>query len=135
MTIVLDASAAVEALLLTRTGATVRRRLSEHEIHAPHLIEVEVTEVLRRAARSGRLSPERARDALDDFADLPIVAYPLGALRDRVWELGTNLTAYDAVYVALAEALGAPLVTCDARLARAPGVRATIELVAPDGAR
>jgi len=83
--------------------------------------------------RRGALSSDRGREALDDFAELAIVPYPLGALRQRVWELGANVTAYDAVYAALAEALEAPLVTCDGRLARAPGLRARVELFAVGG--
>ncbi|HET9243279.1 MAG TPA: type II toxin-antitoxin system VapC family toxin [Gaiella sp.] len=128
--VVLDASAAVEALLENDSGQVVRQRLAGHEVHAPYLIELEVTEALRRAVRAGRLSSDRGLDALDDFADLAIVPYPLGALHGRVWELGANLTSYDAVYVALAEALEAPLVTCDARLARAPGIEAAVEVFA-----
>jgi predicted nucleic acid-binding protein len=130
--VVLDASAAVEALLLGGVGIAVRRRLAEHEIHAPNLVEIEVADALRKAVRRGELSPDRGRDALDDLAELAIVPYPLGALRDRVWELGANVTTYDAAYVALAEALDAPLVTCDAQLARAPGIRARVELFAVD---
>ena len=131
--VVLDASAAVEMLLHGSAGTEVRRRIVGHELHVPYLVEIEVAEALRNAVRRARLSPDRGRDALDDLAELPIVPYPLGALRERVWELGTNVTAYDAVYVALAEALDAPLVTCDGRLARAPGLRARVELFAVDG--
>jgi predicted nucleic acid-binding protein len=131
--VVLDASAAVEAIQLGSAGAGVRRRIAGHEIHAPYLIEIEVAEALRKAVRRGALSPDRGRDALDDLDELAIVPYPLGALRDRVWELGANVTAYDAAYVALAEALDVPLVTCDARLARTPGLRARVELFAVDG--
>jgi len=130
--VVLDASAAVEVLLHSGTGADVRRRIAGHELHAPHLVEIEVAETLRRAVRRGALSSDRGREALDDFAELAIVPYRLGALRERVWELGANVTAYDAVYVALAEALDAPLVTCDGRLSRAPGLRARVELFAVD---
>jgi predicted nucleic acid-binding protein len=130
--VVLDASAAVEVLLHGSDGADVRRRIAGHELHAPYLVELEVAEALRKAVRRGRLSPDRGRDALDDLGELAIVPYPLGELRERVWELGANVTAYDAVYVALAEALDAPLVTCDGRLARAPGVRARIEVFAVD---
>jgi predicted nucleic acid-binding protein len=126
--VVLDASAAVEALLLGNAGHAVRGRLVGHELHAPYVIEIEVTEALRHAVRAGRLSRDRGLDALDDFADFAVIPYPLGALRDRVWELGSNLTSYDAVYVALAEALEAPFVTCDARIARAPGIRAAVEV-------
>ena len=126
--VVLDASAAVEVLLRGVVGHAIRERLAQEELHAPFLVELEVVEALRRNVRTGALSLDRSLEALDDFADLSLVRYPLGALRDRVWELRENLTAYDAVYVALAEALGAPLVTCDRALARAPGTHAAIEL-------
>ena len=126
--VVLDASAAVEVLLRGVVGHAIRERLAGEELHAPFLVELEVVEALLRNVRAGALSLDRSLEALDDFADLSLVRYPLGALRDRVWELRENLTAYDAVYVALAEALGAPLVTCDRALARAPGTQAAIEL-------
>ncbi len=129
--VVLDASAAVEVLLRGALGHAIRERLAAHELHAPFLIELEVVETLRRNVRAGKLSVDRGIEALDDFAELALVRYPLGALQDRVWELRDNLTAYDAVYVALAEALGAPVITCDRGLARAPGSRARIELFEP----
>jgi predicted nucleic acid-binding protein len=128
--VVLDASAAVEALLHGAVGAEVRGRIAGQELHAPYLLEFEVAEALRHSVRRGTLSPDRGHDALDDLFELAIVPYPLGALRERVWELGANVTAYDAAYVALAETLDAPLVTCDGRLARAPGLRARVELFA-----
>ena len=127
--VVLDASAAVEVLLRGVVGHAIRERLAEEELHAPFLVELEVVEALRRNVRAGALSLDRSLEALDDFADLSLVRYPLGALRDRVWELRENLTAYDACYVALAEALDCPLLTADARLADAPGNNCIVELI------
>ena len=95
---------------------------------APELLDVEVVQVLRRYARSGELDERRGRQAIDDLAGLPIERYAHGPFLGRAWELRDNLTAYDAVYVALAEALGAPLVTRDERLAASSGHRARIEL-------
>lgn len=129
--IVLDASAVLELLLRTPATASVEEHLFApgQTLHAPHLIDVEVTQVLRRYAMAGEAEPERCRDALADFLDLPLTRYAHDFLLPRVWELRNNLTAYDAVYVALAEALDAPLLTRDQRLANAAGHRARIELV------
>ncbi len=129
--IVVDASALVEMLLQTPAAAAVRERLfgTEQSLHAPHLIDIEVAQVLRRYAASGRVEPGRCRDALEDLLDFPLDRYPHDLLLPRVWELRHNLTAYDAVYVALAEALDAPLITRDRRLAAAAGHRARIDLV------
>jgi predicted nucleic acid-binding protein len=129
--IVVDASALLEALLRTPAAEAVEARLFDprRTLHAPHLLDVEVAQVLRRYAAAGEIDQERGRAALADLADFPLRRYPHTFLLARVWELRNNLTAYDAVYVALAEALGAPLLTCDRRLAGAAGHRARIELV------
>lgn len=129
--IVLDASAVVELLLVTEAGRTVAQRISDptESLHAPHLLSVEVAQVLRRLHTSGDLSAPRARQALEDLADLGIEHYSHEPFLDRMWALRANLTAYDAAYVALAEALDAPLMTLDARLAEAPGNRATFQLL------
>ncbi len=129
--IVVDASAVLELLLRTPRGLRVEPLLFEgtESLFAPHLLDVEVTQVLRRYARGGALDDPRGQVALEDLADLPIERFPHGVLLPRVWELRGNLTAYDAVYVALAELLGATLITCDRRLAAAPGQRAAIQLV------
>ena len=126
-----DASALLEALLRTPAAPAVEERLFDagHTLHAPHLIDVEVAQVLRRYAATGQIDPARCRDALNDFSDFPLHRYPHDLLLPRVWELRHNLTAYDAVYVALAEALDAPLLTRDRRLATASGHRARIDLV------
>jgi len=129
--IVIDASALLEALLRTPAAEAVERRLFEQgqTLHAPHLLDVEVAQVVRRYAANGEISDERGRAALHDLADFPVQRYPHDFLLSRVWELRNNLTAYDAVYVALAEALDAPLLTRDKRLAAATGHRARVEVV------
>lgn len=129
--IVLDASAVVELLLWSPAGKRVAERISEPKetLHAPHLLDVEVAQVLRRAERSGMVSASRAREALMTLIDLDIERHEHAALLTRAWALRENCTTYDAVYVALAEALHAPLVTLDKRLAASPGIRASIEIV------
>jgi predicted nucleic acid-binding protein len=129
--IVVDASAVLEALLRTPVGPAVERRLFDpaETLHAPYLLDIEVAQVVRRYATMGEIDGERGRAALADLADLPLHRYPHDFLLPRVWDLRHNLTAYDAVYVALAEALDAPLLTRDKRLAAAPGHQARIELV------
>ena len=129
--IVLDASAAVAVLLNLGEGAAlIRERMdrSGDGPHVPHLFEVEVMNVLRRYALSGTLSSERARLALRRLSTMRITRYPHTVLLSRVWELRDNVTAYDAAYVALAETLGAPLITRDERLSGAPGLRAEVEV-------
>ena len=128
--IVVDASALLEVLLGTATGARLEDRLlSQGEsLHAPHLLDVEVAQVLRRYAAAGELTPERGLEALMDLADFPVYRYPHDALLPRIWELRHNVTAYDAAYLALAESLAAPLVTCDARLRSAPQHSALVEV-------
>jgi predicted nucleic acid-binding protein len=129
--IVVDASALLEVLLRTRAALVVEKRLlDEHEtLHAPHLIDVEVAQVIRRYAANGEIDSRRGSAALDDLAAFSMHRYPHDVLLPRVWELRNNLTAYDAVYVALAEALDATLLTRDRRLAAAAGHRARVELV------
>jgi predicted nucleic acid-binding protein len=129
--IVLDASAAVAVFL--NSGPTVerlRRRIAEADetLHVPHLFDVEVLHVLRRHSFSGNLSEARGELALERLYNTKLVRYPHTSLMKRIWNLRDNLTAYDAAYVALAEALDAPLITSDAKLSRAPGIRATVEL-------
>jgi predicted nucleic acid-binding protein len=129
--IVADASAVLE-LLLGGVSAqpAVTRLLDEQEtLHAPHLLDVEIAQVLRRYVARGAMSAARGKQALEDYLDLRITRHPTEPLLMRIWELRANVTAYDAAYVALAEALDAPLVTADARLARSSGLRARIELI------
>lgn len=129
--IVLDASAAIEWLLQSPTGKKIDKRIfsAGASLHAPHVIDVEVAQVLRRQVREKAMSAERAEEALEDLADLPLHRYPHDLLLPRVWQLRATLTAYDAVYVALAELLDASLVTCDAKLAAAHGHTARVDLV------
>jgi predicted nucleic acid-binding protein len=129
--IVVDASAVIEALLRTSAATAVERWLydAQQTLHAPHLLDVEVAQVVRRYAAAGEIDDERGRAALADLADLPLRRYPHDFLLARVWNLRSNLTAYDAVYVALAEALDAPLLTRDRRLAAAASHFARVELV------
>jgi len=129
--IVVDASAALELVLGTPRGQRLVGRFFApgETLHAPHLIDLEVAQVLRRYASLGEVSAERGRQALADLADLPLSRYPHTVLLPRVWELRHNATAYDAAYLALAEALDAPLVTADARLASAPGHSARVEVI------
>lgn len=129
--IVLDASALVELLLGTAQGHTIAARIADPRLglHTPHLADVEVAQALRRFVREGALDADAAASALADLRSLDLERHSHEPLLDRVWSLCENVTAYDAVYVALAEALDSPLVTCDGRLARAPGVKARLELV------
>lgn len=129
--IVVDASAVLETLLRTPNAEAVERRIFDpsETLHVPHLLDVEVAQVLRRYAANGEIDGERGRGALADLVDFPLNRYRHEFLLPRVWDLRHNLTAYDAVYIALAEALDAPLITCDRRLATAPGHRARVELV------
>ena len=128
---VLDASAVIELLLNTTIGRMVAERLDDPaiDLHAPHLLDVEVVQVLRRYVRDGSLTPGEAASTLDNLRALDIERHGHEALLDRVWALRENLTAYDAVYVALAEALDTTLLTCDRRLARAPGLGRRVALV------
>ncbi len=129
--IVLDASAAIEMLLRTLTGSRVEARVFSpgESLHAPHLIDVEVAQVLRRYVAAGAIASARGKEALEDLRDISLVRYPHVVLLERIWELRDNLTAYDATYVALAEALDAPLLTCDSKLASPRSHRARVEVV------
>ncbi len=128
--IVLDASAVIEMLLQTKAGAPVAERvlLSDSSLHAPHLLDVEVAQILRRFVGRGEMKEERASQALWALQNLPVERYAHDILLPRIWALRHNLTAYDAAYVALAEILGATLLTRDARIQRAAGHSAQVDV-------
>lgn len=128
--IVLDASAAVDWLLQTTAGQRIENRIYSRSetLHTPHLLDLEVTQVLRRLTRQGVVSVRRANEALRDLLDLRITRYPHTLLVPQIWQLRHNFSAYDAAYLVLAEKLGAALVTRDAQLASASGHTATIEV-------
>jgi predicted nucleic acid-binding protein len=126
--IVVDASVLVAAVLGSDAGL-VERLSREPILHAPELLPLETITALRRFVLEGLLSERAARAAIEKMAALPLTLHSHLDLLARIWELRANLTVYDAAYVAVAEALGMPLVTSDARLSRAPGPRCAIELV------
>ena len=130
--IVVDASVLAVALADDGSdGDHVRDRLREQGLAAPELIDLEVTSVLRRRAHAGSLDQRRAALALRDLRDLPLHRAPHLPFLPRCWELRDNLTPYDAAYVALAEVLEVVLLTADRRLAGAPGLRCSVELLVP----
>jgi predicted nucleic acid-binding protein len=130
--IVLDASCLLELLLQRLGNDLITKRLAGHEqeLCAPSLIDVETCHVLRRYSLLGELSPRHGREAIEDLAVFPIERYPQTLLLPRMWQMRNNITAYDAAYVALAEALDAVLLTCDKKLASSRGHHATIEFIA-----
>ena len=126
--IVVDASAALAALL---GDGAAREVLARERLQAPHLIDAEIASAARRLAAAGRVGAQDGARILDALGRLGMRRHAVFPLLARVWELRENLTAYDACYVALAEALGAPLLTADARLAGAAGIRCAVTVV-PD---
>lgn len=128
--IVIDASAMIELLLDTEIGREVGGRVfAENSRHAPHLLDIEVAQVMRRYVSSNQVKRPRGLEALEDLSEFPLTRHAHTFLLERVFALRQNLSAYDAVYVALAEALGATLLTCDRGLARAPRLHAKVELL------
>jgi predicted nucleic acid-binding protein len=129
--IVVDASVLANALADDGAdGRTARERLiSGHDLAAPDLIDVETVAVLRKRWIAGDLSRNRFSSAIDDLEDLELVRYPAMPLMRRAFELRDNVTVYDAAYVALAERLDCPLVTADRRLAAAPGITCSVEVL------
>ena len=129
--IVLDASVVIEILLQSQSGRRIQESVldSSESRHAPHLLVIEVAQVVRRYWLAGEFDLRRGEQMLEDLADMPIELHPHTLLLPRIWEFRSNLTAYDAAYVALAEALGATLLTRDEGLAAAPAPGAVIELV------
>lgn len=132
--IVLDASAVIELLLNTAAGRRVAVRIAPPDIslHAPHLIDIEVIQTLRRYVQGEVITADRGRLALQHLSQLNVTRYGHEEVLQRIWALRGNLTAYDAAYVALAEALSAPLLTLDSRLAAAPGHLADIDVLDQD---
>lgn len=111
-------------------GHRARERLANETLAAPELIDLEVASVWRRLVAARLMTARRAGDAVSDLADLPLQRSSHQPLLGRIWELRHTVTPYDAAYIALAEALGVPMVTADARLERASGIRCEIELIA-----
>lgn len=126
--IVLDASAALELLLRGPAAAALEARVfaGGETLHAPHLIDLEIAQVLRRHALSGQMTAAAGGEALEVWRAFSVRRWAHEPLSGRIWALRETLTAYDAAYVALAEALEAPLVTTDAKLARTPGHSAQV---------
>lgn len=128
--IVLDASAAVDWLLQTPAGRQIEKRIysGNESLHAPHLLDLEVGQVLRRLVRDAVIPARRGEEAIQDLLALRVTRYPHFVFLSRIWQLRHNLSAYDAAYVVLAEELGATLVTRDARLASASGRAMAVEV-------
>jgi predicted nucleic acid-binding protein len=128
--LVVDASVVAPAVAdAGPDGRAFRRRLRGEVVAGPDVVRVEALSAIRRGLLASSLTVTQAKNAVEDLLVLPLVIYPTGPLLRRVWELRDNLSAYDACYVALAEAIDCPLVTADRRLGRAPGSRCAIEIL------
>lgn len=128
--IVVDASVTATALGADdEEGARVRAQFPDFDVFVPELIDLEVTSYIRRAVRVGQMESQRALQALADLALLPLERVSHTPFLSRIWDLRHNVTPYDAAYVALAEVMEAPLLTADARLARAPGLACEVVLI------
>lgn len=130
MSVVLDASAAIDYLLGFGAFERIAERISARAetLHTPQLLDLEIAQALRRLVSRRTITASRAQDALDDYAGLRIRRYPHGWMLPRIWQLRENVTAFDAAYITLSEALDAPLLTADGALARSSGHAAVIEL-------
>lgn len=128
---VVDAAAVVSALGRTNAvGVAAEKRITESTCHAPHLLDAEVGQVLRRGERRGEISEETARTALGVLATMIDHRYPhSGRLADMAWELRHTVSFYDGLYVALATLLGVPLLTADVKLSKAPGLSCAVEVI------
>jgi predicted nucleic acid-binding protein len=128
--IVLDASAAIDWLLQTPAGERIETRIfSRNEsLHCPHLLDLEVAQVLRRLTREAVISGHRAQEAIHDLLDMKIARYPHFVFLPAIWQHRHNLSSYDSAYVVLARELQATLITRDARLAAAVGRAERVEL-------
>ncbi len=127
--LVIDTSAIIDAIAAREPAPGLVERLSEDgDLHAPYLLDIEFLHALRAMTMRSEITAERAADARTDFAETALLRYSHEPLSDRIWGLRHNLSAYDAAFVALAEALEAPLITCDGRLASSTGHGAQIEL-------
>ncbi len=127
MTAVVDSSAIVAVLIDSgRVGTWAEDVVSDAPLAGPELVLVETSNILRRLERAGEISRLEATSAYRDLLRLDLTLFPFAPFAERIWELRSNLTSYDAWYVALAEALGCPLVTLDAKLGRATGPRCEI---------
>ena len=128
--IVLDASAAIDWLLQTTAGRLIENRIYSRgeSLHAPHLLDLEVAQVLRRLVRETAVTAQRADQAIQDLLSLRVARYPHFVFLPQIWQLRNNLSAYDAAYVALTEKLGATLITRDARLASASARGVMVEV-------
>lgn len=129
MNLIVDASAAVEYLLRTRTGQHAARILDNADLAAPELLDAEVLAVLRREVLAGRLDEARATEAVDDLTRWSVERIAHGSLLSVAWSLRRNVSAYDALYVAAARARDAALLTADGPLSRAPGLGIVVQNV------
>jgi predicted nucleic acid-binding protein len=128
--IVVDASAVIDLLLpASDTEALAQRLMTDPSWHAPHLLDLEVAQVMRRWVLGNRIEEQAGRGALERLADLPITRYPHDVFLPRIWQLRHHVTAYDAAYIALAEGLDAPLVTRDNRLSAAASYGVRVEVL------
>lgn len=129
MSTVVDASVIVALWIDPESSRDIAERLRGSELHAPEHVLVEASNALRRRRNSGLLTATQADDALAGVLSLPAELWPFRALAARVWELGANASSYDGAYIALAERLGATLLTRDVRLSRVPHARCAIETI------